>query len=71
MSSRIEKRDMAFLDSRDGRTELEGNEERDSEMGSVPRSHVTYGVEEPESEGAFCCLGFSPVADCSALLLGF
>ncbi|KAG0607864.1 hypothetical protein M758_8G061200 [Ceratodon purpureus] len=36
---------MASLDSRDGRTDLEG---QDTSVDSAPRSHVNYGVEEPE-----------------------
>lgn len=42
---------MASLDSRDGRTELEGKEGQDTSMDSAPSSHVSYRVEEPGSEG--------------------
>ena len=47
----VEERDMASLDSRDGRAELEGKEGHDTSVAYAPDSHVTYGVEEPESEG--------------------
>lgn len=67
----FEEKDMAGLDSRDGRTELEGKEGQDD---ATQASHVKYRVEESGCEGSLMLLLLLPwplACRVLAMLLGF